>query len=307
VGNQIKRGLNVYLYYWVIPLFVVLVIINKVYPYYSFEGVNIGLMISVVSFLFGFFITISFSIIMNRVALLKESLAIETGRLTSLFLLSKHLGKKFHSCVKNAVDKYTIITLRYYTEYEMSRQVVYDLNDDLKFMESKSEEQKSMSNSFLYLLGEFEPTREKLEYLTRGKLLVAIKFTNYILAFVIIGLLFLNRGNVFTDILFVILSTTVFFIILIIEDYENMKIGDYSVNISNSEQIFDLIGTDRYYPKYLLSRVRLQKGRTYRVGFFNPETKIEEIVKLDYNPQFWKKMQRLFKKFARRQGMNQNI
>ncbi|MBU2562249.1 MAG: hypothetical protein KKF68_01145 [Nanoarchaeota archaeon] len=307
MSNQIKKGLNLYLYYWVIPLLLVLILINKFYPYYSFGDVNIGLMISVVSFLFGFFITISFSLIMNRVALLKESLAIETGRLASLFLLSKHLGKEFHNRVKNAIDKYTITTLRYYAEYEMGREIIYQINDNLNLMEMKNERQRTIGGSFLYILGEFEPTREKLEYLTKGKLMGAIKITNYTLAFLIIGLLFLNRGNIFTDILFVILSATVFFALLIIEDYQNLKIGDYSANISNSEQIFDLIQTERYYPRYLINRVKLKRGKNYRIGFFNPKTRVEEIVVLEYNPKFWKKMQGLFRRFVKRQGMDENI
>ena len=73
-----------------------------------------------------------------------------------------------------------------------------------------------------------------------------------ILAISLIVLLFLNRGDLLSNLLFIVLSTTIVFILLIIEDYEALRIGDYLYNISNSEQIFDLIGKERYYPKTIM-------------------------------------------------------
>ena len=255
-------------------------------------------MISVVTFLFGFLISISFGMILSRVGALKESLAGETGRLVSLYLLSENLGSKFREKIASRIDSYTINTLRDYTNYNVGREAVYGMYDDIKYMEIKGESQEASANSFLYILGEFEPLRERLEYLTSGKLLWATKLANYILAFLLIGLLFLNRGDTFTNALFIILSTTIVFILLIIEDYEDLRIGDYIVNISNSEQIFDLIGKDRYYPQAILSRVKLEKGRSYRIGFYDKKAKQEKIVDIKYSPNFNSKINFLRRKMG---------
>jgi len=238
--------------------------------------------------------------ILNKVSLLKESLATETGRLVSLFLLSKNLGVKFHKKITDLIDTYTITTLRHYSTYAFGRESIYEINKSVGEMEIKNDKQKAIADSFLYILGELEPTREKLEYLTSVRILRSIKFTNHALAIILIGLLFLNRGEIFTEILFVVLSTVIVLILLIIEDYENLKIGDYVVNISNSEQLFDLIGRDRYYPKPALGKVKLKKGREYRIGFYNSKTKTEEIVTLQYTSGFSFKLQNLFDKFKKR-------
>jgi hypothetical protein len=305
-----KGGVEIYLYYWVIPIFVLLILININVPYLRFEGVDFGdidFMISVVTFLFGFLISISFSMILNRVGVLKESLAIETGRLASLFLLSKNLGKKFSEKIKERIDDYTIVTIRNYQTYEFGRDAVYGIYDDTVDMELKTELQKQNAASFFYILGEFEPSREKLEYLTRGKLLPAMKWANYVLATLLIGLLFLNRGDSFSNWLFVVLSTVIIFILLIIEDYEDLRIGDYVNNISNSEQLFDLIGKERYYPKYLLGRVKLMDGRNYRIGFYDKKIGREEIVSLKYTPKFFFKVNDLVERFRKKKKINVEI
>jgi len=255
-------------------------------------------MISVVTFLFGFLISISFGIILSRVGALKESLAGETGRLVSLYLLSENLGGKFTDKIAERIDVYTINTLRDYTNYHVGRDAIYGMYSDIKYMEIKSKFQEASANSFIYILGEFEPIRERLEYLTSGKLLWAMKLANYILAFLLIGLLFLNRGDIFTNALFIILSTTIAFILLIIEDYEDLRIGDYVVNISNSEQLFDLIGKNRYYPQAILSRVELEKGRSYRVGFYDKKARQERIVDIKYSPNFGSKIKYLARKIG---------
>src|SRR3989338_2664193 len=128
MNQEIKRGLNIYLYYWTVVALLVFLVINVFSEYLKIPNINldtIDLMISVVSFLFGFLISISFSMILTRVSALKESLAIETGRLVSLFLLSKHLGKEFNDKIKEKIDDYTISTLSNYGTYESGREMVY--------------------------------------------------------------------------------------------------------------------------------------------------------------------------------------
>jgi len=296
-GEPIKKGLNIYLYYWTIVIFILLISLNYFSRNFRVEALDMGLMISIVSFLFGFLVTISFSMLLTRLSALKDALAWETGRLVSLYSLSKNLGEKFHKKVSDRIDDYTISTLRDYTNYHVGREAIYGLYDDVKLIEVKSENQTAIASSFLYILGEFEPTREKLEYLTSRRIEWPIKFTNYVLGIILIILLFLNRGDTFTNTIFIILSTIIVFIFLIIEDFDNLRIGDYAYNISNSEQIFDLIGRERYYPKDIISRVKLEKGKTYRVGIYDKKIKQEKIISLKYNPLFKNRLNILSRKF----------
>lgn len=298
--EKIKKGLNIYLYYLTIPVFFGFIIFNYFTRAFRIEALDISLMISVVSFLFGFLISIVFSMLLSKTSALKEALATEAGRLASLFMLSKKLGKEFHEKIRERIDEYTVKTLKNYTEYEIGRQSVYEMYEDTDSAEIKNAKQEAAFNSFLYILGEFEPLREKLEYLTSRRIEKSMKFVNYTLGVILIALLFLNRGDTFTNALFVILSTTIIFIFLIMEDYDNLKIGDYTYNISNSEQIFDLIGKHRYYPEELLSKVNLEQNKQYRIGFYNEKTKEEKIVLLTYNPEFKSKLDFLTKKFKRR-------
>ena len=296
--TKIKRGLNIYLYYWTIVILIFLITLNYFSRNFKVEALDVGLMISIVSFLFGFSITISFSMLLSRVSSLKDSLAFETGRLVSLYALSKNLGEKFYKKVSDRIDDYTICTLRDYSNYHVGREAIYGLYEDVKNMEVENENQKVIANSFLYILGEFEPIREKLEYLTSRRIEWPLKLTNYILGIMLIILLFLNRGDAFTNSIFIILSTVIVFIFLIIEDFDNLRIGDYTYNISNSEQIFDLIGRDRYYPKNILNRVKLEKGKTYRIGIYDKKLGKDKIISLKYNPAFRIKLNFLSRKFG---------
>jgi len=295
-----KIGLEVYSYYWIFPIFILFLIINFFVPLIKIPTLDIELMISIVTFLFGFLISISFSMILSRVSVLKESLAIETGRFISLFLLSKNLGKKFEEKIAERIDRYTILTMRNYSDYSVGREEFYGIYEDIKDMELKTEMQKQISSSFFYVLGELESVREKLEYLTNGKLLPAMKVSNYALGFILVALLFLNRGDSFTNSLFVILSTIILFILFIIEDYEDLRIGDYVSNISNSEQLFDIIGKERYYPKFLLKRAKLEKDKNYRIGIYDKTLGKEEIFKLKYSPGFDFKIEKVLDRFKKK-------
>ncbi len=295
-----KIGLEVYSYYWIFPIFILFLIINFFVPLIKIPTLDIELMISIVTFLFGFLISISFSMILSRVSVLKESLAIETGRFISLFLLSKNLGKKFEEKIAERIDRYTILTMRNYSDYSVGREEFYGIYEDIKDMELKTEMQKQISSSFFYVLGELEFVREKLEYLTNGKLLPAMKVSNYALGFILVALLFLNRGDSFTNSLFVILSTIILFILFIIEDYEDLRIGDYVSNISNSEQLFDIIGKERYYPKFLLKRAKLEKDKNYRIGIYDKTLGKEEIFKLKYSPGFDFKIEKVLDRFKKK-------
>lgn len=295
-----KRGFDVYYYYWVFFAFIILLLINYSAPIPNVEELDLRTMISIVTFLFGFLISISFNMILSRVSSLRDTLASETARVVSLFSISKNLGKKFHESIIDKLDNYTILTLRHYEDYEIGRDIVYSIYDDLGNMETKNEFQRQQAGLFTGVLNDFEVLREKLEYLTSIKLVAAIKIANYLLSSILIILLFMNRGNVFTNSLFVILSTIIIFIILIIEDYDDLRIGDYVNNISNSEQIFDLIGKERYYPKFLLGRVNLEKGKNYRIGFYDSVLGKEEIISLKYNPGFEFKINTLVDKLRKK-------
>jgi len=295
--KRVKKGFNLYRYYWTLIAFVVLLIVNYYSRNIKVEALDIGLMISIVSFLFGFLVTIVFSMLLKKVSALKSVLAIEVGRLASLFLLSAYLGNKFHEIITEKIDDYTRKTLRNYKNYEVVREDVYDIHRELKLMEVKSDYQRQISTSFLYILGELQPVREQLEYLTSKKVEWPLKLSAYLLGSLLIVLLFLNRGDSFTNAIFVILSTTIIFIFLIIEDYDDLRIGDYSYNISNSEQIFDLLNKERYYPENILSRVNLEKGRKYRIGFYDSSVKEEKIFLITYNPEFNSKINTLISKF----------
>jgi purine-cytosine permease-like protein len=174
--------------------------------------------------------------------------------------------------------------MRYYSSYDISRDSMYEFYESLNLAELKTENQKSDFNSFLYVLGEFSVTRQNLEYLTKKSLLWALKFTNYILAIILIFLLFLNRGSTFSNALFMVLSTVIVFILLIIEDYESLRIGGYTYNAVNSEQLFDLLGVRRYYPSSVLGRVILDPGKIYRIGVYDKSSGKDKIIDMRYSP-----------------------
>jgi hypothetical protein len=242
--------------------------------------------------------------ILSRASSLRDSLAKETGKIVSLFKFSKFFGETFNKKITERIDGYTIATLRNYNHYEVGREFIYEIYEDLKNLIITNETQKVYLSSFLSTLNDFESTHEKIEGLTSEKLLLAMKLANYVLAGLLISLLFLNRGNIFTDVLFVVVSTVVIFILLIIEDYESLSIGDYTTNISNSEQIFDLIGKERYYPYSLIGRIRLEKGRIYRIGVYDTKLKEEKIFNLAYNSKFQFNLGRAIKGFYEKFSRN---
>lgn len=290
---NIRGGFNFFLYYFTGIAFLVLLILNYYSRNIKIEALDIGLMISVVTFLFGFLVSIIFSMLLGRVSTLRDSLSAETGKIVNLFLLSKYLGTKFNFKLREKIDDYTIVTLREYNDYGKGREIFYSIYEDLELMELKSDYQKQISFSFLQTLLEMEVIREKLEYLTSQKVNFSFKLANYITGFLLIILLFLNRNDTFTNSLFIILSTIIIFILLIIEDFDSLRIIDYTANISNSEQLFDLIGKDRYYPKQILNRVKLEPGKKYRIGFSGKYTHEERIFSILYTPNFHNKIEKM--------------
>jgi hypothetical protein len=279
---KIKKGYDLYFYYLAIPAFIILVLINYYSRNFKIEGLDLGFTMSVVSFLLGFIVSVTFSLLFARVGSLKDFLATESGRLTSLFLLSKSLGKEFHERIKERIDSYTIQTLRDYSNYENSRKHFDGMYHDVKYMEIKDSNQEATANSFLYILGELSTVREHLEYLTSGRVLKTLKLSNYLLGIFFIVLLFLNRSNFFTNMLFIFLSIVIILLLLIMEDYDSLRIHDYLINISNSEQIFDLIEKPRYYPKAVLGKVVLKNGENYRIGIYDKKTGEENVYNISY-------------------------
>lgn len=279
---KIKKSFDWYLYYLAIPAFIIFLLINYYSQIFKIEGLDVGFAMSIVSFLFGFLVTITFSMMLGRVGNLKNALAAEAGRLTSLYQMSRHLGKEFSEKIRERIDNYSIQTLKDYSNYENSRNQFYGIYEDLKYMEVKNPNQEQIANSFMYVLGEFSITRENLEYLTNGEVLKSIKLSNYFLGGILIILLFLNRSNFFTDMLFVFLSSIIVLILLIIEDYDDLRIHDYQINISNSEEIFDMIGKPRYYPVSVLGKVKLKTNGAYRIGIYNRRTGEEKVYNLQY-------------------------
>jgi len=300
----IKQKRGFYWYYLTFPACAFFILVNYFSKNFKVVGLDAGLMISVSTFLFGFLISISFSMLLSRSSSLKSALAGETGRIISLYLLSKHLGKSLKEKLEVLFDSYTINTLREYKDYSIGRETFYNVYENIKLAEIKTEFQKQTFNSFMYILGEWEVLRENLEYLTKKRaLLWSLKCSNYLLGFIVIALLFLNRSDLFTNILFIILSTVIIFVLLIIEDYDELRIGDYTANISNSEQIFDLMGKDRYYPFDILGRVRLENGKKYRIGIYDSSTKREKIVLMTYSLSFGIRLTSFMKKFSGREGL----
>jgi len=283
--EEIKKEWNIYHYYFTIVVFLIFLGINYFSRNFKVDSLNIPILLSVVTFLFGFLTNINFSMLLKKVHSLKEALSSEAARLVSLYLLSKHLGKEFNERIGYLIDCYTIKTLRDYKNYSSGREFVYEMYDILPKIETDSDSKKSIASRFLSELTTFEGIREELEYLTSSKMEISLKIANYLLGFILIILLFLNRGDVFTNMLFVILSTTIIFIFLILEDYDDLKIEDYTANISNSEQIFDLIGKERYYPQEVLNRVKLEKGRKYRIGILDSKLNKEKIFELEYGKE----------------------
>ncbi len=307
--KRIKKGWDIYLYYWTIFALVIFWLVNYYSRNFKVQFSDISLMISVLSFLFGFLVNINFSMLMFRINALKSDLAAETGRLVSLYSFSKNLGAQFHEKVRELIDEYTINTLRNYDNYEVGRSVLYRMHQDLELIENKNDTernkdfvshvsptqkkseglgdfQKLCASSFVSALSDWEQIRERLEYLTSTKTEWSLKIAAYLLGSLLIVLLFLNRGDTFSNSLFVILSTVIVFLFLLIEDYDSLRIGDYAMNISNSEQLFDLIGKERYYPEKILGRVRLEVGKTYRIGVYNQKEKQERIFRIVYSPNF---------------------
>jgi hypothetical protein len=189
--DLIKQGYNIYSYYWTIIALFVFLSINFFSRNFKVEALNIQMMVSIVSFLFGFFISITFTMLFSRVIALKDHLAGETGRLVNLFHLSKFLGDEFHKKVINRIDNYTIKTLKYYTNYEAGREEIYGLYDDLRSIPKESRAQNSIYiGSFLSNLADLEEIREKLEYLTSKRAEWSLKFADLILGSLLIVFFF---------------------------------------------------------------------------------------------------------------------
>ena len=59
------------------------------------------------------------------------------------------------------------------------------------------------------------------------------------------------------------------------------------------------MGKERYYPQRLLSRVKLENRKKYRIGFYDSLLKEEKVFEITYNSAFKMKINNLLKRFKK--------
>jgi len=117
---------------------------------------------------------------------------------------------------------------------------------------------------------QIEAERNEVAVICREKLSLGQWTTMLTLAAIVLFSIFYLRGNVlFSDAMVVMLATVLALILHIMRDLQNFLLGGTSMVEESSEQVFEVIGKLRYYPKSFLDQHSTTFPRdikSFRVG-----------------------------------------
>ncbi|MCR4285095.1 MAG: hypothetical protein NUV97_03580 [archaeon] len=244
---------------------------------------EIKTMLTINTFLFailaGFFISRSNS----RYDNIREYLSTEDALWLSVYELSKTVGGNFQKKMRSLIDEYYVLCYDYEDQnyYKPTQKVflqIYNIVNELykKTFKTKGKRPADTSLSRIYVyLGGIEEVRNKTsvlleEKVTNGKWVVLFLLS----AIIIFSVYHLRTFAFYTQVIAVILSTTLVLVLLILRDLQNLRLGGEVIASESGQEVLETIGTGRYYSQYhiIMGEIPEDIG-PYRLGLHRPGEK----------------------------------
>jgi len=196
----------------------------------------------------------------------------------SLYKTAQLQNKKFSDKIRDLIDRYYIEIYDSYgpkDEYRTTMPFYLAIWDELRKLKSIKNSMgfswmlEELSNIEVHRNESSERSREKLGI---GNWIILITLSSIIL----FCIFYLKTEAIYSQIITILLSTTLVLILLILRDLRNMMTPSGGIIPESGQEIFDVLGKPRYYNLHLAKKgwYKIQKEGTYRLGLHKPGEKL---------------------------------
>lgn len=228
-------------------------------------------LLTVSTFLFGILGGFVIASRMSRFTRFRDLLTNETGFLISLYQYSNLVNEKFSKKIADLIDHY-IVEGFLYEVYEYHRKTeasFYAIFNELKNFKPSNENEQEALNQMKWIIRDMPKDREEMYLLEEDKISNLLNITLLLLTSVILFCFFYLRTNVFySNLITIILSTSVVLVLVLIRDLDKLNIGDYAIDYGIYFRLFDVIEKPRLYTSDAIKsrKLKFPKHGTYRYG-----------------------------------------
>ncbi len=242
---------------------------------------DVQIILTASTFLFailaGFFISRS----NNRYDEIRSEVAEEDALILSIYRMSDFFGDSFQKKISGHIDDYYIEAMDFdvgagYKNTTPHMEKIYQAFHALKkIKDSKIED---LYDDIFMLLSDLEESRNKAsvlrhEKMTYGQWAILI----VLVSIIIFCLFFLKIPAVYSQVITVMLSTTLVLVLLFLRDIQNLRLYGEHFLLESAEEVFESIGKERYYPEYYFNEGFLKEVpehvKQYRLGTHQPGEK----------------------------------
>lgn len=247
---------------------------------------DVQIILTITTFLFaiilGFFITRC----STRFDQLRQIIAEGDAAWLNLYKTAQVIDADFAKTVQLKIDEY----YRYWFDYsignayKVTSKLFHSLYDDIASFAHTKEDKPGLVDDFVIQLNNIETLRNResvlnLERITFGQWAILVTLAG-IVTFCVY---FLKSDALYSQVIAVLLSTTMVMVLLILRDLENLMLGGKHCLDESGEEVFEYIGMPRYYNKYHIDNgiTRLPDDlEEYRLGTHVPgEEPVITVVK----------------------------
>ncbi len=244
---------------------------------------EIRMVFSFTSFLFGILSGFFIASLWDRFTKIRTLISKESAFLEDIYKFFELADKDVAKRIAEKIDRY-IIKAQEYDLHLYQEKIGEEYSDIFEELGNLKQEglSKTLTNRIIALTVEFTETRK--EILSRGKDKLGI-FHWTVLVF-LAGLtiyiwLYIQFEGLFGIIIGTVLIFSIFAVITIIYDLNNLTWGTERMDVEIYEKVYDEMGMARYYPEECLDEVKIPKEiDEYRVGYLNPETGERDVEKV---------------------------
>lgn len=233
-------------------------------------------LLTVTSFVFGFYINSLISQARSRHSKVVESLREEGGYLKAIYEMSKtSFSQGTMEKQKDAIDKYLMASMDYRTsDYSKSYPEFEQLYNCLLEMGPDTKQQDGAWGQIIRIISEISKARSRIETLVKER----VSAFEWVVLLALLGLVIyfvfsLNSGGAVSVVLTACIATSLTMLPLILYKLDSLKWKEDKYFWQPIEELFKDLDLIPYYPKLLVDQKRLEiaKGETVRLAEYpNP-------------------------------------
>lgn len=240
---------------------------------------SIGIIFSVITFLFGIFVSFSISDRHNRLNKIRELDSVERASMETIFEFSSLFGSKIQKNISDCIDKYLVSVFDHQIwEYGETEKELVELSKCVRSINPKNNARHS--ETFKIMLADLSAignSREQTVPLINDKLSFYEKFAFIILAGILVfSTLFIN-SEPFVSFMLALLDLIVVTLLWFLHKLDNLEWKYEAMIFEPYQHTFESIGKLRYYPETLIAsgKVKNHRGKTYRLAIYPNYPSIE--------------------------------